>query len=270
MSRAKRSRSNENVLMKFDFCIYCGGTEKAETVDHMPPIICFAEKARPKGLEFPSCKTCNNGAKHADLIAGFFSRLNDLETPEITAQESYDLLTAIHNNIPELLREWQMYNVENDPVAASNSNIDPNGGILNFADGPFTNKLMAIFSAKLGLALHYEVSGVPINPQGGIAMQWFSNYQKFTGQFPDDLMKLFPEFNTLKNGVREVSSQFQYAWKLSEDKSFGAYFTSFRMSFATVAFVSQNSKILNGRQHLGYRIYTPIEIKALISSLGSS
>ncbi len=270
MPRAKRSRSNENVLKKFGFCIYCGGIEKAETVDHMPPIICFAEKARPKGLEFPSCKTCNNGAKHVDLIAGFFSRLNDLETPEITAPESYGLLTAIGNNIPNVLAEWSMHDISDDEIVASNPNMDPQGGLLEFSKGPITNKFLDVFSAKLGLALHYEISGRPLNPTGGIAMNWFSNYQKFTGQFPDDLMELFPEFSTLKNGVREVSSQFQYAWKLSEDKSFGAYFTSFRMSFATVAFVSQNLKVLNGRQPASFRIYTPAEIKVLISSLGNS
>ena len=268
MPRANRYRSNASVLKKFGFCIYCGGQERAETVDHMPPIICFAEKARPKGLEFPSCKICNFGARHVDLIAGFFSRINDLETPEITAQESYDLLTAIGNNIPKVLDEWRMHDITADEIAEANPNIDPQGGLLKFSDGPLTNKYLDIFSAKLGLALHYEISGRPLNPQGGIAMNWFSNYQKFTGQFPDEIMELFPEFKTLKNGIREVSSQFQYAWIISEDGSYGAYFTSFRMSFATLAIVSQNSENLKNRTRANHRFYTPIEIRTLISSLG--
>jgi hypothetical protein len=53
-------------------CIYCA--QRSQTVEHMPPVIMFTRKQRPKGLEFASCEACNGGTKHADLVAAYIGR----------------------------------------------------------------------------------------------------------------------------------------------------------------------------------------------------
>jgi len=55
----------------------------------MPPVMMFIRKQRPKGLEFPSCRKCNNGTSKSDLVASLVGRLSvdpsaDVEAAEIT------------------------------------------------------------------------------------------------------------------------------------------------------------------------------------------
>jgi hypothetical protein len=62
-----RRRAHDALLQAHPWCIYCGAP--ADSVEHMPPIIMFRGRQRPKGLEFPSCLACNNGTSHSDLVA---------------------------------------------------------------------------------------------------------------------------------------------------------------------------------------------------------
>src|SRR5271157_3478724 len=64
-------------LMKHPYCCFCGGTELATTLDHVPPKACFPEGFWPEEFEFPACKACNNGTSKYDQIFGFYSMLLD-------------------------------------------------------------------------------------------------------------------------------------------------------------------------------------------------
>ena len=69
----KPSNARSSVLGFFEkhpFCCYCGGAEKATTIDHVPAKIMFPNKHRPAGLEVPSCSPCNRGTSKFDQMAG--------------------------------------------------------------------------------------------------------------------------------------------------------------------------------------------------------
>ena len=70
-----RRRAHERLLADHPVCIYCAGTNPASTIEHMPPIIMFNQRQRPKGLEFPTCKECNNGTRLTDLVASLLGRV---------------------------------------------------------------------------------------------------------------------------------------------------------------------------------------------------
>jgi hypothetical protein len=71
-SRAKK-RAHSAVLEACPYWIYCGGEVPAVSIDHVPPRAMFRGRRRPKGLEFASCKNCNDGTGRADLVAALLS-----------------------------------------------------------------------------------------------------------------------------------------------------------------------------------------------------
>jgi hypothetical protein len=73
-SSAKK-RAHSAVLEACPYCIYCGGEVPAASIDHVPPRAMFRGRRRPKGLEFASCKNCNEGTGRADLVAALLSRV---------------------------------------------------------------------------------------------------------------------------------------------------------------------------------------------------
>lgn len=266
MGEAKSRRRNyDELLKKSPFCIFCGGNTPAVTVDHIPAKIMFDGRQRPKGLEFSACKICNNGAKHADLVAAWVGRfLPDPATKE-QREEFPKLLRSINNNIPGLLQEMKMGRGA-EKLAMRKLPIDVDGGLLHV--GPLVQKYMQVFSLKLGLALHREVSGNILPGAGGIAVRWFSNYEKFTGDFPDELTNFLGASKTLAAGKKHVSDQFQYAWEISENKEFAIYFASFRMSFAVFAALATDPRIiapLEGKD--GLKVHSPSDVKSLIQAL---
>ena len=237
MGEAKQKRrSHANLLNDSPFCIYCGGKELATTIDHMPPAICFRWKHRPKGLEFPSCEMCNHGASHADYVAGLVSRFYEPNDQAHYVDELREMFRSVPTNIPGLLEEMKIGR-GGQKIALKKLPPGWDGGVVRM-NGPIVSKFMEVFALKMGLALHFETTGQPLTDDGGISIRWFTNYEKFTGNFPEELMNLFHEPLSLKNGKREVSDQFQYSYRLSDEKDFGAYFASFRHSFAVVAFVA--------------------------------
>lgn len=266
MGEAKqKQRSHAELLVKSPFCIYCGGKEPATTIDHMPPAICFRWKHRPKGLEFPSCEVCNNGASHADFVAGLFSRFYEPNDQAQYVDELTKMFRSISTNIPGLLDEMKIGR-GGQKIAFKRLPADMDGGVVRVS-GPIVSRFMEVFALKMGLALHFETTGQTLNDDGGISIRWFTNYERFTGDFPQELIDFFPESKTLKNGRREVSDQFQYSYRLSDEKEFGAYFASFRLSFAVVAFVAQDKAVLHQPNERQLPIFTTSEVKDLIQKL---
>jgi hypothetical protein len=68
-------RTRAALLADAPGCIYCAGENVATTIEHMPPISAFEGRQRPKGFEFPACRTCNNNTGHSDLVAALLSRI---------------------------------------------------------------------------------------------------------------------------------------------------------------------------------------------------
>src|SRR5205823_1097559 len=70
-----RRRAHGKLLASHPGFIYCAGASPAATVDQMPPIMMFDQWQRPKGLEFPACKECNNGTSLTDSVASLLGRV---------------------------------------------------------------------------------------------------------------------------------------------------------------------------------------------------
>jgi hypothetical protein len=99
----------------------------------MPPVMMFIRKQRPKGLQFPSCRECNNGTSKSDLVASLVGRLSVEPSAEDEAAEFKKLLRSVRNNVPGLLQEMHIV-----PAGQREG-----GGALR-ANGPLVTKLRRV------------------------------------------------------------------------------------------------------------------------------
>jgi hypothetical protein len=121
---------------------------------------------------------------------------------------------------------------------------------------------MEAFGVKLGLALSYEVTRQIVPVEGGVTIRWFSNVDAYEGKIPATLFDLLLPPDTLRQGKFNVSEQFEYAWRLTEDKSMGLFFATFRRAFAVAALVANKRERIEP-VNVGRRIFSPGEIAAV-------
>jgi len=254
MGEAKRRRrSNAERLATEPGCIYCAGRKPATTLDHMPPRAIFSAKHRPKGLEFPCCEACNAGTKTTDQVAALISRiLPDASTEEGLA-EVRKYLQGVANNAPGLLEEMS------GPPAWRNAAAGrvPAGMHPLYCAGPLVSHHMEAFAAKFGFAMHFEVTGQPIGPNGAVAARWYSNADVLEGKFPMEAWGVMGDPATLEQGTFQVAEQFEYAWAVGEDGSFGMFLGTFRQSFAVLAFTTTGPREIFEKPLVLLRLWRP-------------
>jgi hypothetical protein len=221
-------------------CIYCAGQNVANTIEHMPPISMFEDRQRPKGMEFPACKQCNNNTGHSDLVAAMLSRMWPDAGTDLQKKDVARLVSAVANNIPALIVEMDVGRAGRK-LAKKRLNLSDDMHVMR-ADGPLMMKHMQIFASKLGFALHHEVRGAPIPADGGVLPMWFSNVQALRGEIPSVLFELLPSPTTLQQGVKSAKGQFDYSFAVAE-RDHMLYFASFNRSFAVAGMTALDRSI---------------------------
>ena len=196
-SRA-RKRAHGIILEQCPFCVYCGGSIRATTVDHVPPIGMFRSRRRPKGLEFASCLSCNGGTRLADLVAALLCRVYPDSNGANEKEELERLLTSVNNNVPGLLQEMHIGRA-GQKIARRRLPVSTDGGFLR-TDGPLVSNHMQTFASKLGFAFYYELTHSIIPPSGGVVARWFSNVDRLDGSFPQTIFDVLLPPQTLKQG----------------------------------------------------------------------
>lgn len=258
-SKQKR-RAHEAVRHDCPWCIYCGGDVPSTTVDHVPPIIMFAERKRPKGLEFGSCEACNRGTKHADLVAAMIGRSMPDSRTEAARTETKRIFSAINNNIPGLLQELYL---SPEQQSAKGWRTQDGGGLLR-TNGPLVSSHMQTFAFKIGFALYYEMTKTILPKTGGVVARWFSNYERLQGGFPQSVFEHLLPPTTLRQGKFEVSDQFEYQWRIAEGDRMAMFLSTFRHSFAVLAFAAVDKALFDVETEHPFKICMPGELTSLL------
>lgn len=223
-------------------CCYCGGDAKAETIDHIPARITFRGKHRPKGLEVPACKNCNQRTKIIDLIPAMMCRIDPHNFNDQDNADLAKILKAIGNNDASMLAELQRVSRRQKRSFDQLKAPDTYAGVLN-ASGPRTGLYMKKFGLKLGLALHYYTTGIVVPKIGGVAVQWYTNANLVDGSFPYEIADVLDGPRTLRQGKWHVSDEFTVSSKSTECKNGAVYLSIFRGAFAIYSFVYTDVKL---------------------------
>lgn len=251
MGDAKRRKKLSTIVLDgAQCCIYCGGSTIADTIDHVPPRVFFARRHRPKGLEFPACKSCNGGSRLDELAAAMVCRMYPDSVSETEKGELVSLVRSVSNNCSGLLEELQP-SFRQRKLARRVREFPSDAGVLN-CSGPILNQAIRRFGAKIGYALHYQLYGTHIPPKGGVGVWWFTNYQALTGDMPHKLIDMLGAPKTLVQGRWEVGDQFRYASAGSKEGTISAHFATFRFSFAVCAAAATDINMVCPPEDVGH------------------
>lgn len=232
----KRSRSQKEILASAERCIYC--EQPATSIEHMPPVAMFRDRARPSGLEFPSCQACNNGTSTADLVASFMAHITPFDGPDDWRTQAVQrFLGNLRRKAPGLTNELMR------PEKSQRKWLWSPGGLLREshqinADGPILKQQMDIFSAKLAMALFYEHMAKPLPLDGLVFTTWFLN-AGLNQKSADALLSIMPIRGELKQGSKSVGEQFGYRYN-SDDKEIFAALAGFHGNLHVLVIATSN------------------------------
>jgi len=243
--------------------IFCTGSQAATTIEHMPPKSMFEAKLRPKGFEYPACAECNNNTGHSDLVAALLGRCWPNADTDVARTDLIKLLRAVSNNAPAVLLEMDIGRA-GEKMARKRHNIPDDAHPLR-ADGPILNKHLQTFAAKLGFALHYEMTGDWIPHGGGVQVMWFSNVQALNGEIPSILVEGLPTPLTLQQGTKSVADQFQYSYARAEQDHL-LYYASFNLSFAVAGITALDRSVCLDARAAEFPIFSPGDFRRPIAT----
>jgi hypothetical protein len=129
---------------------------------------------------------------------------------------------------------------------------------------------MLIFGAKLGFALHYEVHGSSIPPEGGVQPLYFTNVSAARGELPKEVIDLLPEPMTLQQGKRNVRGQFNYSWMLTEERRHSVFYAVFNDAFAIAAVTAFNRSEFLTKNAQKFLVWAPGALKFTATILDSN
>ena len=223
-------------------CCFCGGEEPGTSIDHVPSRQMFSLRHRPKGLEFPACQRCNKGTAGHEQVAAMLARVYPDPVSKEEQKEVKKIMLSVKRQQPFLFAEmapsWrQQYDYQQSMGA------DSSGGPMN-ASGPLLNRSIMSFGAKLSLALHYEETGKIIPATGGVAVRWYTNWDRMRDKIPQTLFTLVGGPKSLQQGRLSVREQFEYSHASNAKENIGLYVATFRSAFMTVGFVAEDVSIL--------------------------
>jgi hypothetical protein len=153
--------------------------------------------------------------------------------------EFRSLVQAVSNNTPGVLKEI-MPTYRQEKLLRRNSGALPASiGVLN-CRGPLLNRAIHRFGAKIGFALHFQLTQKLLPLTGRATTLWYTNFQAVQGDIPDEMLRQLGNPTTLMQGHWEVGDQFRYKSAGTANGSMSAHFAAFRQSFALCAFAAED------------------------------
>ena len=203
----------------------------------MPPKLLFRAKARPSGLEFPSCRDCNNGTSAADALIGFFARIEPFgsdDPGDWKLKEAVKYLRSAESGAPGLVREiLGDEHVKDSFLRSASGLILP---VVETHAGPIAQKLLGVWSLKLAMALFSAHTSKALPLDGGAFGLWFLN-AGLAEEVAEGFLKILPVHASLVQGRKSASGQFDYRFN-SDGKEIVAALSHFHSNihFFTIGF----------------------------------
>jgi hypothetical protein len=238
-------RRKREFLAKNSTCLFCGGQERATTIDHIPSRSFFLRRQWPESFEFPACQPCNSITANSEQLAAFICRIRpDAGWPAELVQELSALMRGIYNNYRGLIAGLRPSARQVRRWLRESGQVLPEGATTD--DAPFFSlqderieEAMRLFAFKLFCALHFKHTGKILPRTGGVAFRWWSNIQVIRGEVPRNVTELLNQFGgELCRAKTSLNDQFWYQFGLTETQEMGGYLAVFNQCTALFGAVS--------------------------------
>ncbi|QCL81150.1 hypothetical protein CFBP5877_18585 [Agrobacterium tumefaciens] len=217
-------------------CAFCAGQSETTSVEHMPSRILFDDKWRPRGLEFPSCQSCQDSTRKVEPIMAMVTRFFPGPKDKSQIDAFRQLARSAEHNNPGILAEMKVDQASVLSRIGSAAFNLPNWNFVNLG-GPIVSKAIDSFSRKMAMALHFELTG-NIVPEGArLFFEHYSNVDAATGEFPADLMEHLGSGRSLQMGAKHVYDQFAYRSARVDGTNITIHMVFYRQSLATLLIV---------------------------------
>jgi hypothetical protein len=224
-----KAKANRKFLAHHTTCCFCGGTQPATEVDHIPSRSCFDERQFPEGFEFPSCNACNSGSSSDEQVVAMFSRVYSHPAVPAKPNEIQKYLKGISNNNPEILSEMSedIQKISDDTYA------------LHIGENSHEKFLSVL--RKWAKAFHYRETG-RIVPKGA---RIYANF--WTAANADKIPQfcLYGTVHKLRRSGKNIADQCGYITRNDpNDLSLGTYTFMFRRSFLALMMVDFHGQVV--------------------------
>jgi len=237
-----KSRSKAQVLAGETRCIYCSSTP--DSLEHMPPVGMFLARDRPSGMEYATCKQCNNGTRSADLVASIFARLRySPQRGDAMTNEAKGLLRKSRTIAPGVEQELLRDSKHERAWRENNSGVLVDS-IKITADGPLVRCYLNVFAAKLSFAMFKEHTRAPLPLDGAAIGMWYLNVGVPKPALAI-LDRILPESRSLQKGSRSVAPQFEYRFS-TDGSSIVSAITRLHEGLFIFSIAASDAQLLSG------------------------
>lgn len=234
-SKAYRKR----FFLEHPYCCFCGGSEKAVNIEHMPSRTVFIGKLRPKGFEFPICKPCNDVSRKSEVVVAFLSMSALAGNADETLHADVEKhAMSLANNCPETLEEI-LAGTRKNLILQRNLKKSISDSMVVVTTGDTTMSHLRLFAAKLGLATYYLHTKKIITNNGGVLPLIQTKVDVITGTMLR-LPQYMSEFQTLNQGTWNVRKQFSYRYAITENQDAALFQYIFHNNLVVTTFVFED------------------------------
>jgi hypothetical protein len=224
----------ERFKLAYPNCCFCGGGRLTETVEHAPPRVFFRDKHRPKGLEFPACRRCNEGSSQLDQVASFVALVaSDATRRRVKEEYIGKLLQGIRNNTPEIIQYFG--------PKAKRIYLNSRGVLQPMVKVPTDRRLfddwLDPWAAKIACALWYHHTRNILSEEQRIHISWLTNAYLIEHGVPEQLIGIEGRVNWLYQGKVCTSDQFHYKFRVDDDARIGYFLLALHESAIALAVV---------------------------------
>lgn len=239
------TRHRKAFLRAHPACAFCGGKEKATTIEHCPPRAMFQFRQWPEGFEFPSCAACNHGTDDHDLLIAMLARMDPFEAKGDRDGKQLGLIRMVNKQFPGLF--GKMLPSANEARRSNRElGLRPGAGQTHQETGAVKvpeeiHHAVRVFALKLGKGIFYREARFPFPDSGCLLLNWFTNADLFReGKYVvfDLLRELAGTAPLLTRSGKYLNDQFEYKLSLSAEKDIFVLQARFGNSFGLVIFGS--------------------------------
>lgn len=255
----RRPTPRDVLLAECPYCIFCGGTEPATTIEHCPPRALFDHKQWPEGFDFASCEACNAGSKNLDVVVAALRRFDPTHSEIDGDGRLMGLLRNARQQHPEFIEQMVSLSPVDARKAARRLGLARPPGMTFQEIGivrvtPEMDKAVYSLAAKLSRALYFKQLGLIFPKDGVVLASWFTNAEKIeSGQVKilNTVAPLMAQVLEIQRSSKSLSEQFECRVGFSDDNRLGVISAVFGFVFGFVSFLdADNEKCMRNLREL--------------------